>query len=1012
MERKTRLQKLHKKFAHPTAERLIKLLKESAKVKDDELFGEIKKITESCEFCKKHKKSAPRPTVGLPLSTKFNEVVAMDLKMLSDGTWFLHCIDTLTRFSVATTVESKNREEIITKLFRFWISVFGAPIKYFSDNGGEFNNYEFQSMCENLNITVKTTAAEAPWSNGMCERHNGILGNMAEKVMAQTGCNAEIAICWATNAKNSLVNVYGFSPYQLVFGKNPNIPGITAGDRLPALSGSTSSKIVMDHLNALHTAREAFIKAETSERLRRALRGKVYTGSHARFLSGDQVYYKRDNSKEWHGPAPVLGQDGTQVLIKSGGMMVRVHSCKVILKETSEELMNTPERKEKTLQTEQQLQGLNSSDDEISSDEEDDNEEKNEKELTENHEDSTQQNDTEQETGIEDENNNENWSTVLRRDDNTGRSLKKDDQIRYKNLETDEWKYGTVLGPGGRTRGLNKDYFNIKSNDEATADFGMNIEKMIVERKDQENIDSNEEEPHITSYLSGLTSSEIFETFFTIIPTVRHNEVGVREAKEKEINNWKAFNVFEEVLEPKGEQIISTKWIITQKTTGEFKARLVVRGDQEEDVTELPSDSPTVNKTSLRIFLTLSSLKDWSSETMDVRAAFLQGKEIDRTIYIRPPVDQRRNGYVWLLKRTVYGLGDAARNWFLTVRDELLKLGCVQSIYDKAVFMYYQQKKLEGLFVMHVDDFIYCGRDRYMENVIKGIRRKFDIGNSKCKNFVYLGWEMTQDRTGVTISQQEYASEVACAVLSPKRRQQKEEYLNEQEIKQYQSLLGKLNWIACQTRPDIKFDVLERSLFSKHPTVQDLLNLNKIVKKLHEVECKIFLPRLDESKELKLVVYSDASHANLADGVSSGRGHVIFLSDGWNCSVLSWASNKINRVVKSTLAAEGLSLLEALEEAIYLRVLISEMLYKDRNDKSIGIYAYTDNKSLYESIYSTKQASEKLLRIELAAIEQMINKQQVNSVEWVSTVDMLADALKKKGVVGDKLIACLHSGRF
>ena len=35
------------------------------------------------------------------------------------------------------------------------------------DNGGEFDNDDFRSMCENLNIHICTTATESPWSNGL-----------------------------------------------------------------------------------------------------------------------------------------------------------------------------------------------------------------------------------------------------------------------------------------------------------------------------------------------------------------------------------------------------------------------------------------------------------------------------------------------------------------------------------------------------------------------------------------------------------------------------------------------------------------------------------------------------------------------------------------------------------------------------------------------------------------------------------------------------------------------------
>ena len=51
--------------------------------------------------------------------------------------------------------------------------------------GGEFNNGEFTSLCENFNINIKTTAAESPWSNGLIERHNSVLGNIVSKMMCE-----------------------------------------------------------------------------------------------------------------------------------------------------------------------------------------------------------------------------------------------------------------------------------------------------------------------------------------------------------------------------------------------------------------------------------------------------------------------------------------------------------------------------------------------------------------------------------------------------------------------------------------------------------------------------------------------------------------------------------------------------------------------------------------------------------------------------------------------------------
>ena len=76
--------------------------------------------------------------------------------------------------------------------------------------------------------------------------------------------NLEIALAWAANAKNCLQMVGGFSPYELVFGRNLRLPGVMEDD-LPALEGTTSSEMVARHLNASHLAQKAYISAQASE---------------------------------------------------------------------------------------------------------------------------------------------------------------------------------------------------------------------------------------------------------------------------------------------------------------------------------------------------------------------------------------------------------------------------------------------------------------------------------------------------------------------------------------------------------------------------------------------------------------------------------------------------------------------------------------------------------------------------------------------------------------------------
>ena len=324
--------KLHRQFAHPSAERLLKLVK-AAGNGDKVLENEIKEVSRKCKICKVYKKAPSRPVVGMSLGSDFNDCVAMDLKQYQN-IYLLHVIDHVTRLSACAPIRDKKPETIIRELFRIWIGIYGCPKRFISDNGGEFSNEKFRSLCEQLNVNVHTTAAEAPWSNGLCERHNAVIGDMVTKVREDTGCSVDMAVAWSINAKNSLANMHGFSPYQLVFGKNPNLPNFLH-DKPPALGGKSTVEIIRNNLNALHKAREAFIECESSERLKRALNHNVRSSGDIKYVTGDIVYYKRLNEPRWKGPATVLGQDGQQVLVKNGGVYVRVHPCRLRLERKS-----------------------------------------------------------------------------------------------------------------------------------------------------------------------------------------------------------------------------------------------------------------------------------------------------------------------------------------------------------------------------------------------------------------------------------------------------------------------------------------------------------------------------------------------------------------------------------------------------------------------------------------------------------------------------------------------------
>lgn len=111
----------------------------------------------------------------------------------------------------------------------------------------------------------------------------------------------------------------GFSPQQLVFGKNPNLQSVF-NNKIPAQQGISDSENVVKHIASLNSARNAFNNCETSAKIRKAL-AKQTRNYDTNFEHGEKVHYKRDGNKRWRGPGVVIGQ---KIPLFSSGMAVNV----------------------------------------------------------------------------------------------------------------------------------------------------------------------------------------------------------------------------------------------------------------------------------------------------------------------------------------------------------------------------------------------------------------------------------------------------------------------------------------------------------------------------------------------------------------------------------------------------------------------------------------------------------------------------------------------------------------
>ena len=117
------------------------------------------------------------------------------------------------------------------------------------------------------------------------------------------------------------------------------------------------------------------------------------------------------------------------------------------------------------------------------------------------------------------------------------------------------------------------------------------------------------------------------------------------------------------------------------------------------------------------------------------------------------------------------------------------------------------------------------------------------------------------------------------------RRALKSDFCATAESSQFRRLVGKLNWVSTQTRPDISFDVCMLSSVMKKPQVSDLILANKVLLKAKDTPLIISFPALDV-QEYQLVCYSDASLANLPSGKSAG-GFIVFLESSNRCCPVS-----------------------------------------------------------------------------------------------------------------------------
>jgi hypothetical protein len=233
-----------------------------------------------------------------------------------------------------------------------------------------------------------------------------------------------------------------------------------------------------------------------------------------------------------------------------------------------------------------------------------------------------------------------------------------------------------------------------------------------------------------------------------------YNSEKRKEAMKDEMNVLAKNATWDLVELPRDRKIVGCKWNYKLRKgvhdkVERYKARLVAKGySQKEGIDFHEIFSPVGKIISIRSMLALVSLLDLELEQLDVKASFLHG-DLDEDIYMEQHegfVQNRNKKFVCSLKKSLYGLRQSPRQWYMKFDSFMMSQNYTRNEYDHCVYF----KKLNnGIFiilVLYVDDMLLERKIITKINRLKAqMPRTFDmkeLGEEK----QILGMEIFRDR--------------------------------------------------------------------------------------------------------------------------------------------------------------------------------------------------------------------------------------------------------------------------
>jgi hypothetical protein len=410
-------------------------------------------------------------------------------------------------------------------------------------------------------------------------------------------------------------------------------------------------------------------------------------------------------------------------------------------------------------------------------------------------------------------------------------------------------------------------------------------------------------------------------------------------AIQAELDNLEGKGTWVETSLPKDRKAISCKWVLKRKRDAngaitKYKARLVARGfSQQPGIDFEETYAPVGRLSSLRILLAIVATLDLECEQADVEGAYLNGN-LDRPIYMHYPegmAKSKSSHTCLLLKKTLYGLKQSGREWWLVLGDKLVALGFTRCQSDWGLYVKKDDSDSVSMLVLvYVDNLLACAKTTAECNALfDSISNEWTITRlGEVKDI--LGMHINRDRAKrtLTISMGGYIDKlgdrfpIAGKVggkYSPLPTVHVDDAPLLPSVTPYLEIVGSIQWIASSTRPDVAFAASFLGRYNAEPTQAHYELGLRVIRYL--VSTRQVGLELGGKFEKGLVAYVDADWAGCLKTRRSTTGYVSYLFGG----AINWMSRRQATVAASTMEAEYIAGAEASNDILWLRNLLTEL---------------------------------------------------------------------------------------